>query len=108
MHDKICARDQVLWPPDDSNGDYRMELPQPRVYTVNDFQQWAQRDELVLQPKFQRRLIWHNKARSFLIDTIVNNFPIPAIYVREILDTSRRRTVREVVDGQQRLRTVLD
>lgn len=85
-----------------------MDLHQPRVYTLNDFQGWAQRDELVLQPKFQRRPVWHRKARSFLVDTIVRRFPIPPIYIREILDSTRRKTVREVVDGQQRLRAVLD
>ncbi len=85
-----------------------MELHQQRIYTVNDFQSWDRRDELVLQPKFQRRLVWHKKARSFLIDTIVRSFPVPPIYIREILDTSRRKTVREVVDGQQRLQAILD
>jgi hypothetical protein len=85
-----------------------MDLPQPRHYTVNDFQEWDRRDALVLQPKFQRRMVWKNKARSYLIDSIVRGFPIPPIYIREILDAERRKTVREVVDGQQRLRAVLD
>ncbi|MBI3662803.1 MAG: DUF262 domain-containing protein [Acidobacteria bacterium] len=85
-----------------------MQLPQPRQYTVNDFQEWAQRDALVLQPKFQRRKVWHEKAKSYLLDSMVRGFPVPPIYVREILDANRRKTVREVVDGQQRLQTVLD
>ena len=32
-----------------------MDLPQLRHYTTNDFQEWDQRDVLILQPKFQRR-----------------------------------------------------
>ena len=85
-----------------------MELHQQRVYTVNDFLSWDRRDELLLQPKFQRRLVWHKKARSFLIDTIVSSYPVPPVYMREIVDVSRRKTVREVVDGQQRLQAILD
>jgi hypothetical protein len=85
-----------------------MELHQQRIYTVNDFLSWNRRDELLLQPKFQRRLVWQNKARSFLIDTITRSFPVPPVYIREILDTSKRKTIREVVDGQQRLQAILD
>jgi hypothetical protein len=85
-----------------------MDLPQLRPYTVNDFQEWDQRDALVLQPKFQRRLVWLPKPKSYLLDSIVRGFPIPPIYIREILDPDRRKTVREVVDGQQRMQTILD
>jgi Protein of unknown function DUF262 len=85
-----------------------MELHQQRIYTVNDFLSWARRDELLLQPKFQRRLVWHKKAKSFLIDTVVRSFPIPPVYMREVLEIAKRKTVREVVDGQQRLQAILD
>src|SRR5713226_9772249 len=85
-----------------------MDLPQLRPYTVNDFQEWDQRDALILQPKFQRRLVWLEKPRSYLLDSIARGYPIPPIYIREILDPNRRKTVREVVDGQQRLQTILD
>jgi len=85
-----------------------MDLPQLRPYSVNDFQEWDQRDALVLQPKFQRRLVWLGKPKSYLLDSIARGFPIPPIYIREILDPNRRKTVREVVDGQQRMQTILD
>jgi hypothetical protein len=85
-----------------------MDLHQQRIYTVNDFLSWNRRDELLLQPKFQRRLVWQKKARSFLIDTIVRSFPVPPVYIREMLDTKKRKTIREVVDGQQRLQAILD
>jgi hypothetical protein len=85
-----------------------MDLPQLRPYSVNDFQEWDQRDALILQPKFQRRLVWLEKPKSYLLDSIARGFPIPPIYIREILDPNRRKTVREVVDGQQRMQTILD
>ena len=77
-----------------------------RTYSVNDFREWNDRKELVLQPKFQRRSVWSDKARSYLVDSIVRGKPIPKIFIRQDLDPKTKRTVREVVDGQQRLRTI--
>jgi hypothetical protein len=80
----------------------------PRSYSVNDFLSWYRKGELVLQPKFQRRDVWSEKAQSYLIDTIIRGLPIPLIFVRQQIDPGRKTTVREVVDGQQRLRAVLN
>lgn len=85
-----------------------MEPQDPRKYSINDFRDWEARRELVLNPKFQRRSVWSSKARSFLIDTILRQLPIPMIYVRQQIDLATKKTIREVVDGQQRLRAVLD
>ncbi len=79
-----------------------------RNYSVRDFEEWSQRGELVLQPKFQRRDVWSDKARSFLIDTIVRGKPIPKLYMRQDTNPKTRRTIREIVDGQQRLSSVLN
>jgi len=78
-----------------------------RSYSVRDFEEWQERGELVLAPKFQRREVWSDKARSYLIDTIIRGKPIPKIYMRQDTNPETRRTVREIVDGQQRLRSVL-
>lgn len=78
-----------------------------RNYSVRDFEEWDERGELVLAPKFQRRDVWSDKARSYLMDTIVRGKPIPKIYMRQDINPQTRRTRREIVDGQQRLRTVL-
>jgi hypothetical protein len=79
-----------------------------RNYSVRDFEEWNDKGELVLAPKFQRREVWSPKARSFLIDTILRGKPIPKLYMRQSINPTTRRTVREIVDGQQRLRTVLN
>jgi uncharacterized protein with ParB-like and HNH nuclease domain len=78
-----------------------------RNYSVRDFEEWDDRDELVLQPKFQRRDVWSDKARSYLMDTIIRGKPIPKIYMRQDVNPKTRRARREIVDGQQRLHTVL-
>ena len=79
-----------------------------QIYTVNDFVGWHDRGELVLSPNFQRRRVWTLRAKSYLIDTIVRGMPIPQVFIRQIVHPSARRTVREVVDGQQRLSTIID
>ena len=80
----------------------------PQQYRILDFYNWDRREELFLQPKFQRRPSWTEKARSYLIDTILRELPVPKLFLRETTDLKKRTTVREVVDGQQRLRAVLD
>ena len=78
-----------------------------RNISVRDFEDWRDRGELLLAPKFQRREVWNPKARSYLIDTILRGKPIPKLYMRQDINPATRRTRREIVDGQQRLHTVL-
>jgi uncharacterized protein DUF262 len=78
-----------------------------RNYSIRDFDEWHERGDLTLAPKFQRRDVWKPKARSYLIDTILRGKPIPKLYMRQSVNPKTRRTTREIVDGQQRLRTVL-
>jgi len=79
-----------------------------RPYSINDFWEWSQRKELVLAPKFQRRSVWSDKARSYLIDTIIRGLPISIIFMRHDVDPKTRKSIREIVDGQQRIRTILN
>jgi hypothetical protein len=85
-----------------------METHKPKTANINDFREWHNRGELVLAPEFQRRKVWGPKARSYLIDTILSGFPIPAVYIRQKIDLPTKKTIREVVDGQQRIRAILD
>jgi Protein of unknown function DUF262 len=80
----------------------------PRVFSINDLFTWWTKGELELSPYFQRRKVWSPQARSFLIDTILAGYPVPAIQVRQKIDVDQQTTVREVVDGQQRLTAVFD
>lgn len=77
-------------------------------YYISDFLDWYQKGELELAPKFQRRAVWSGKARSYLIDTIVRGLPIPKIFMRHEIDTKTKKIYREIVDGQQRMRAILD
>lgn len=77
-------------------------------YKVSDFLSWQKAGTLVLSPSFQRRPVWDPGAKSYLIDTIVKGLPIPIIFLREQKsDLSSFEPQREVVDGQQRIRTLI-
>ncbi|WP_199544899.1 GmrSD restriction endonuclease domain-containing protein [Paraburkholderia kururiensis] len=77
------------------------------VFKVGDFVSWAQAKNLDLQPIFQRRPVWKAGAKSYLIDTVIRGLPIPIVFLRDRLALQSIITTREVVDGQQRLRTIL-
>ncbi len=78
-----------------------------RTYSINDFVEWNDKKQLQLAPKFQRKSVWTDDARSYLMDTIVRGKPIPKIFIRQTLNVETRQSIREVVDGQQRLRTII-
>jgi len=78
------------------------------TYKVSDFISWKRDGALRLNPDFQRRSVWKPGAKSYLIDTIIRGFPIPIIFLRDGKTNIKTLTPRrDVVDGQQRLRTVI-
>ena len=58
--------------------------------------------KLIADPDFQREYVWGKKPvlKSRLIESILLNFPIPAVYTFETNDGNE-----EVIDGQQRITT---
>ena len=77
-------------------------------YPISDLLTWMDEKTLVLNAEFQRRSVWPPQAKTYLIDTILRQRPMPNIYVRTKTDLKTRRNYREVVDGQQRLRAIHD
>jgi hypothetical protein len=77
-------------------------------YKVSDFVSWQRAGSLELSPSFQRRSVWRPIEKSYLIDTVVRGFPMPVIFLRDLPgDLDNLEPVRQVVDGQQRIRTLL-
>lgn len=63
-------------------------------------------NQLQLNPPYQRKSVWTPKDRKFFLDTIFRNYPAPPIFVhREINDSGF--TTFNIVDGKQRLETIL-
>jgi len=64
---------------------------------------------LILGPDFQRKLVWKKQHKFAFIDTILMNFPFPEIYIAsDELDISSLQSKELVVDGKQRLSTIVD
>ena len=80
---------------------------QRTTFTVGDFLSWQKGNALELSPSFQRRSVWTKPQKSYFVDTIYRGLPVPIIFVREKTDVETLTTVREIVDGQQRLRTIM-
>lgn len=83
-----------------------MQQPIASPYPISDFVLWKENGQLEIAPKFQRRDVWSGKAKSYLIDSILRSMPIPPLFIRLKVDPNTKKTIREVVDGQQRLRAV--
>jgi hypothetical protein len=77
-----------------------------RTYSISDFIEWDARKLLDFSPDFQRRSVWSDKAKSYLVDTVVRELPMPKLIISQTFSVSKQ--VRIVVDGQQRIRTLLD
>ena len=77
-----------------------------RAYNILDFNEWNENGQLILSPDFQRRAVWNTKAKSYLVDTVLRGMPMPKIIITQALVDGKN--VRTVVDGQQRLRALLD
>lgn len=57
---------------------------------------------------YQRKSgVWSEDKKSFLIDSIFKNYPMPAIFLRPSIDTKTGKTVYDVVDGKQRLEAII-
>jgi hypothetical protein len=61
---------------------------------------------LELKPPYQRKPVWVARQKSYLIESILLGVPIPEIYMQQVT-TAAGTTTYAVVDGQQRLRTIL-
>ncbi|RZA17039.1 MAG: DUF262 domain-containing protein [Proteobacteria bacterium] len=77
------------------------------TFSLADFLSWQKAGSLELSPSFQRRSVWTKAQKSYFVDTVYRGLPVPIIFVRERTDVETLSTIREVVDGQQRLRTML-
>lgn len=64
--------------------------------------------ELDLNPWYQRRSVWTPPQKAYLINTLFEQKPVPTCYIRHYLDVDKEKSIKEVVDGQQRIRSILE
>jgi hypothetical protein len=66
-----------------------------------------QRSALDLDPPYQRRSVWNDAFKAYFIDTVLLNYPAPAIFLYENI-SPQGSSMYHVVDGKQRLTTILE
>ena len=72
-------------------------------YSVGEIIHLYEEEEVTLRPEFQRFFVWTLAQKSNLIESILIGIPLPPIFVATV-DTG----VVEVVDGMQRLSTIME
>ena len=76
--------------------------------TVSEFYENFTTNKYRFDVAYQRNSgIWSDEKQSFLIDTILKNYPIPAIYMRPSVDSATGKTAYDIIDGKQRLQTII-
>ena len=70
----------------------------PQIVDFVEKKRWVE-----VSPEYQRRLVWSRKKKSRLIESLLMNVPVPPVYLFE-RDFSRY----EVMDGQQRINTIVE
>lgn len=76
--------------------------------SVKELINWYEQKSLILRPEFQRRSNWPPRAKCYFIDTILHEYPSPPLYLRLTIDQKTKLPIREVVDGQQRLTSIIE
>ncbi|WP_026632987.1 DUF262 domain-containing protein [Dyadobacter alkalitolerans] len=71
------------------------------------------KDRIDFQPSYQRKgNLWTKKMKSYFINTILNEYDFPKIYLADFTfgstDLNEKRKQYAVIDGKQRLTTVFD
>ncbi|MXP48206.1 DUF262 domain-containing protein [Altererythrobacter luteolus] len=75
-------------------------------HPISDIRDWSDAGRLELQPDFQRREVWAMTAKVMLIDSILSDIPLPKVFLSKVMRDGS--TYRIVIDGQQRISTILD
>jgi hypothetical protein len=75
--------------------------------TIVWFKKANDNGDLQMKPPFQRNPVWTLPQKSYLIDSILNGYPVPEIYMQEFVDENGNEQ-HVIIDGQQRTRACLD
>ena len=76
--------------------------------TIADLYGQVKSENLKLQPEFQRKFVWNTRHQKTFIETILKGLPFPEIYIADSgVDIEKISTQKVVVDGQQRLSTII-
>lgn len=85
-----------------------------RLFEAKTLSWWAgQRERIDFEPPYQRRGgLWSRRDKAFLIDSILNEYDIPKVYVADFTfgpsKLNRKKQQYAVIDGKQRFESIFD
>lgn len=76
----------------------------------NVLQLYQRREQINLDPPYQRLSVWNRLQRQTFIDSVLNGFDIPKLYFHEVESQGRSGSAYRyaVIDGKQRLLALWD
>ena len=77
----------------------------PRGMSIQEAYRLYREDKLVVNRKYQRKLVWTLEEKQKLIDSILNDYPIPLVLLAEV--QSPHGLFYEIIDGMQRLNAIV-
>lgn len=77
-------------------------------FSLSNIWEFYQLGKFNFDPEYQRSGdVWSEDKKSFLIDSIVKNFPLPPIFLHESIEEDSGKSSYDVIDGKQRLLTII-
>lgn len=98
-------RNQELTPENEervSFDDLRINKPEPSSIAIMDICRQMERHRFLIRPPYQRNEVINKKKSSAIIESILLGIKLPPIFVYK-----RQDEISEVLDGQQRLLSIL-
>ena len=81
---------------------YKINKPLPETLTIEDIISDMKKSRFLIRPEYQRSEVKNLQKASYLLESILLGINIPPLFVYK-----RKDKIKEVVDGQQRLLTIL-
>ncbi|MDO9569583.1 MAG: DUF262 domain-containing protein [Hydrogenophaga sp.] len=76
----------------------------PRGMSVQEAYRLFRDDRLIVNRKYQRKLVWTLAEKQYLIDSLIKDYPIPLILLADASEGGL--TYYEIMDGMQRLNAI--
>lgn len=78
----------------------------PSGVSVQEIYRRYRENQIIVNRKYQRKLVWSEEEKAGLIDSILKGYPIPLILFAEFVGDDGR-SYYEVLDGMQRLNAIV-
>lgn len=82
---------------------YKINKPLPETLTIEDIISDMKKSRFLIRPNYQRSEVKNLQKASYLMESILLGINIPPLYIYK----RKNDRIKEVVDGQQRLLTIL-